>query len=757
MLATPLDGPISPDAVAIVPPSRINVSGDASVATNIKFPAPIYLEADKTYAVVILAPTTNEYLVYAARMLEPSFETGQLISKQYLNGTLFKSQNGSIWTTDQTEDLKFTLYKAQFTTDPGTVFLVNTPLVSSRTEKIDPVTTLPRKILTPVTGGFSYTVGSTIAATTVDEPTVVKCQGVVEALGGSSTGLEILDSGSNYIDGTYNNVNATTLSSSGDGLTANVTVSGGVISNVVVNSGGSGYRVGDVVGLSTAQLGASGGDSIITISTIGNTDTLFLTQVVGEVMNNTDVMNVRSGSTLTPTGDTATADSNAYDPLYGGDVFSLYLYNHGMQSDENTIFIGGVSPDSGASLTTQQVTVDSNVIVVDDDSRFATFEGVPTTEGYLSIDGEIIKYTYNGDGTLGVVERGVDGTPIATHSLGCEVFKYEVSGVSLRKINTSIDFTLNQILGNTRTMDTLFLRIDRGDRNSGSNLLSFNQEQSVGGSNVTASRNIQFNAIQPQLNSSTPPNTSINNSLTGISGTSAGGNEISFQNIGNASIQNRVVNTFEIPLLAASDINVNKNLVPIGVSNGLTINSVLSTTDPNLSPTINLSNCSANLVRDRINNPISNYAEDPRVKFNSGDPHSAIYVSQTISLENPASSLKVLTTAYRDETSDMRVLYKVYGVDSTGATEPTWELFPGFTNMLDTNGDGFGDVVVDTSKNNGLPNKRVRPSLLGEFLEYEYEVTNLEEFSAFQIKIVFSGTNEAKAPMLQNIRALALS
>ena len=98
-----------------------------------------------------------------------------------------------------------------------------------------------------------------------------------------------------------------------------------------------------------------------------------------------------------------------------------------------------------------------------------------------------------------------------------------------------------------------------------------------------------------------------------------------------------------------------------------------------------------------------------------------------------------------------------YGADSTGATEPTWELFPGFSNMLDTNADGYGDVVIDTSKNNGLPNKRVRPSLEDEFLEYEYEVTDLSEFTSFQIKIVFSGTNEAKAPVLDNIRALALS
>ena len=99
----------------------------------------------------------------------------------------------------------------------------------------------------------------------------------------------------------------------------------------------------------------------------------------------------------------------------------------------------------------------------------------------------------------------------------------------------------------------------------------------------------------------------------------------------------------------------------------------------------------------------------------------------------------------------------MFGVDSLGATEPTWELFPGFTNMLDTNSDGFGDTIVDTSKNNGLPNRRVRPSLEDEYLEYEYEVADLPEFSSFKIKIVFSGTNESRSPILDNIRAIALS
>ena len=54
-------------------------------------------------------------------------------------------------------------------------------------------------------------------------------------------------------------------------------------------------------------------------------------------------------------------------------------------------------------------------------------------------------------------------------------------------------------------------------------------------------------------------------------------------------------------------------------------------------------------------------------------------------------------------------------------------------------GDGFGDTIIDSSKNSGLPNKKVRASrLIGptgfEDLEYEYEVDSLPEFSGFQIE-----------------------
>ena len=87
---------------------------------RVTFPSPVYLEPDNEYAVVLLAPTTNNYESWIARMGDPTIETQSLpdsesviVSQQYIGGSLFKSQNGSIWTASQFEDMKIRLNKAQ--------------------------------------------------------------------------------------------------------------------------------------------------------------------------------------------------------------------------------------------------------------------------------------------------------------------------------------------------------------------------------------------------------------------------------------------------------------------------------------------------------------------------------------------------------------------------------------------------------------------------------------------------------------------
>jgi len=126
-----------------------------------------------------------------------------------------------------------------------------------------------------------------------------------------------------------------------------------------------------------------------------------------------------------------------------------------------------------------------------------------------------------------------------------------------------------------------------------------------------------------------------------------------------------------------------------------------------------------------------------------------------VSLDKPADSLKVILSAYRNATSDFRVLYSLVRPDSS-EVQQEFELFPGYDNLNDTTGDGFGNQVIDSSKNSGLPDAFVRASLDNQFLEYQFTADNVGEFTAYQIKIVMSGTNQAYAPRIKELRAIAI-
>ena len=117
-------------------------------------------------------------------------------------------------------------------------------------------------------------------------------------------------------------------------------------------------------------------------------------------------------------------------------------------------------------------------------------------------------------------------------------------------------------------------------------------------------------------------------------------------------------------------------------------------------------------------------------------------------------TLKVLFSAYRDETADIRVLYALDKPDDGG--EVRFELFPGYKNLIDTTEDGNGNLVIDSTKNDGRPDVFVPASLDGEFLEYQFTAENLPEFTGYVIKIVMSGTNQARPPKIKDLRTIAV-
>ena len=106
--------------------------------------------------------------------------------------------------------------------------------------------------------------------------------------------------------------------------------------------------------------------------------------------------------------------------------------------------------------------------------------------------------------------------------------------------------------------------------------------------------------------------------------------------------------------------------------------------------------------------------------------------------------------AYRHATNDIRVLYRIFRVDAPPQYQ-LFERFPGFDN-LDSNGN-----PIDVAKNNGKPDRKIPASLEGQFNDYEFTAENLPAYNGFQVKVVFSSSNQAQSPELLDFRAIALA
>lgn len=63
--------------------------------------------------------------------------------------------------------------------------------------------------------------------------------------------LTITNAGIGYSNGSFNNVSLTNVTGSGVNATANITISNNVATAATINAGGSGYRVGDVLSVSS--------------------------------------------------------------------------------------------------------------------------------------------------------------------------------------------------------------------------------------------------------------------------------------------------------------------------------------------------------------------------------------------------------------------------------------------------------------------------------------------------------------------------
>ena len=111
-------------------PGQVLTSDNASAATEISFNAPIRLDVEKEYALTITPDGSDpDYLVFTSKVggvnLTPGENEGLPVIQDWGDGVLFTSTNGSAWESYQDEDMKFTLYRHNFSASTGSITVTN--------------------------------------------------------------------------------------------------------------------------------------------------------------------------------------------------------------------------------------------------------------------------------------------------------------------------------------------------------------------------------------------------------------------------------------------------------------------------------------------------------------------------------------------------------------------------------------------------------------------------------------------------------
>jgi hypothetical protein len=762
-----------------IDPDDIETSSDGSIATNIKFKAPVYLEGGKEYA-ICLASNSTKYSVYISRVGENDILTDTFLSNQpniQQIGSLFKSQNASTWEPSQWEDLKFTLYRADFV-ESGSIEFYSPELTEGNKQipklKPNPINSNSREIRVGLgtTVADVYEIGNTFFQSGTN------ATGDLVGTAGTAVGtLTVTNAGIGYtpLDGNqaFSGVNLVTITGNGRGATADVTVNSGVIGVATIMNGGSGYQVGDVLGITTIGVASLGRNARLTVPGIGQTSELILNNVQGEfVVGSANTMFFFNSSGIS----TELNSSGAAGLGTGGDVqistisivsdglhLNVNHKNHGMYFTDNSVILSGVAPDVKPTTLTAAYPSDSTGgITVALASNFGTFEkvGVGTTNtGYLLIGDEIIEYTsVNGNTIGGDIVRGANPK---TYPTGTAVYKYEFNDVNLNRINTTHNLA-NVTESDPFTFDSYKVKLDMSsatgtDRSTdvGWPKLYVGKTKSSGGYHVRATQNIPFELITPKVENLTVPGTVITGELRTTTSTSFSGNETPFVDSGFSDITVNQKNYFDSPRMIASKVNEDAQLTTVPGSKSLNMRLFLNTTDTKISPVIDGQRVSAVLTSNRVNDVITNYATDPRVDSPFEDPTACQYVSKEILLENPASSIKIILSAHLNEDADLRAFY---AVSNEEGTDPVFSPFPGYSN-LNTRGE-----VINPENNNGLPDSFVVKSssfsfepYQTDYREYVFTVNDLPSFRNYRIKLNLTSRTQCYVPKIKELRVIALA
>ena len=124
-------------------------------------------------------------------------------------------------------------------------------------------------------------------------------------------------------------------------------------------------------------------------------------------------------------------------------------------------------------------------------------------------------------------------------------------------------------------------------------------------------------------------------------------------------------------------------------------------------------------------------------------------------LENPASSIKIILSAYVNEQSDIRAFY---AVNKKPGQNPVFTPFPGYLNLnsrgqviAQENNDGRSDRYVQKDSTLAFASENL------SYTEYTFTAENLPSFRTYRIKLALTSTSQSFVPRVKELRVIALA
>lgn len=718
--------------------------------TTFTFPAPVFLQEGKEYALVVRA-NHPDYNLWTGKIGYPGFiTTSQVVSKTPYFGTLFGAENTIAGNTGQTDEmLKCTIHRASFdiTKTPELIF----------TNRSLPIEYLPAQPMYTTEGstkvrvthknhGLFPTSLVTIAGVDTDQNGIPAAE-----FNGTFTVLD-LDLDSYLID-----VGGTDKADTTG--TANAAVSSGFATATGQARMDAGYFFAQQIIASGTNIswsirpfrsnylpGKTNYDDIV----INETTELPTTHVIAASPNAAISLNMKarlesSSENLSPAIDSKRLgviaisnridSTNPIEPDYEVDTevkidSSLYLHSNtiSFKGDTTAVYdnvwflkhftINAAKNDSYAWNINAEATADE---LVHDTKLYQPYnESFGYVYRHETSNNSIMVYGIKGDFTkdhtifAGDVNGVVDGSGIGVDANGDPI---------------NVIFTINA----TPTVELAWIA-NLGDEN-------FRERYDIGDRlNITSSGLVKNELIEAVVEQMAEAG---NNILTTYgTGSHAGDFYTALQGesgdttIINIDGLNRIYSDNAETQALLSTIEPNKYIQITGSANPAYNDGVFRVINVDDSGNVVVDGSLTYEYSDgtkaigiiQRDNFIADYA--PR-----GGSSKAVYVTRQISLDSPADAIRVILSAEMPADTVVSVFYKTLPANSSKS---------------------FDDIPYVGFNYTGLPDSMPTYEK-GVYKEYEYNATGLGSFTQFVVKIVMKSSNSASVPKIRDMRAIATS